>query len=84
QARRRPLVIYGPRGTVSRLERFDSANDYDLLDQPFPLVVREVAPHEEFEIGPHLMARAFKTPHTDESLGIRLTDEHGCTVVYTS
>lgn len=84
QARRRPLVIYGPRGTVSRLERFDRANDYDLLDQPFPLEVREVALHEEFEIGPHLVARTFKTPHTDESLGIRLTDEHGRSVVYTS
>ncbi|WP_352430497.1 MBL fold metallo-hydrolase [Pyrinomonas sp.] len=84
QSRRHPLVIYGPRGTALLLQRLDRANDYDLLDQPFPLEVREVKPDEEFEIGPQLTARAFKTPHTDESLGLRLTDERGRIVVYTS
>ena len=38
----------------------------------------------EFEILPGVRAQTFSTPHTRESLAIRLTDTRGSTVVYTS
>ncbi len=83
--RRRPLVIFGPRGTEKLLRAFDEANNYKLFKQPFPLEVREVAPRAEFEVFRGLRAETFSTPHTRESLAIRLTDEDaGATLVYTS
>lgn len=83
QERRHPLVIYGPRGTRQLLGRFDAANDYGLLKQPFPLEVREVAPGEEFELA-GWRATTLSTPHTGESLALRLADTDGRTFVYTS
>lgn len=84
QQRRKPLRIFGPRGTERLLQSFDEANDYGLFEQPFPTEVREVAPGEEFEVYAGLRARTFKTPHTDESLAVRLTDTAGASLVYTS
>jgi ribonuclease BN (tRNA processing enzyme) len=46
--------------------------------------VREVAPRERFEFWPGLRAETFPTPHTPESLALRLTDEDGASLVYTS
>lgn len=74
QSRRKPLAIYGGRGLRDLLRAFDAANDYGLFKQPFPVEVREVAPRAEFEILPGLRAETFSTPHTRESLAIRLTE----------
>ncbi len=82
--RRKPLLIYGPRGTEKLLRRFDEANDYGLFEQPFPVEVREAAPRAEFELLPGLAAETFSTPHTSESLALRLTDARGPSLVYTS
>lgn len=84
QARRHPLTIYGGRGLAELLRKFDEAGDYGLMKQPFPAEVREVAPGEEFELLPGLRAETFSTPHTGESLALRLTDADGATLVYTS
>ena len=84
QGRERPLVIYGPRGTRRLLQRFDEAGGYKLFEQPFPLEVREVAPRAEFEVFAGLRAETFSTPHTSESLAVRLTDADGASLVYTS
>lgn len=84
QSRRKPLTIFGGRGLKKLLRAFDGANDYRLLKQPFPVEVREVSPRAEFEILPGLRARTFSTPHTRESLAVRLTDERGTSLVYTS
>lgn len=87
QKRRHPLTIYGGRGLKKVLQAFDQANDYQILQQPFPLEIREVAPRAEFEIFPNVRAQTFSTPHTRESLAIRLTEnEHGgsASLVYTS
>ena len=84
QERRKPLHIFGGRGLKKLLEAFDKANDYGLLKQPFPVEVREVAPRAEFAILPGLEARTLSTPHTRESLAIRLTDESGASLAYTS
>jgi len=82
QTRRKPLTITGPRGLGHVIESFDAAYDYGLLTQPFPVEVREVAAEEEFEILPRVTATTLSTPHTDESLALRLAGAH--TFVYTA
>src|SRR5215216_5181554 len=52
--RRKPLTVYGPRGTEKLLRRFDEAYDYGLFEQPFPVEVRELAPRAELELLPGL------------------------------
>lgn len=84
QARRKPLTIFGGDGLKKLFRAFDEANDYRLLKQPFAVDIREVAPHADFEILPGLQARTFSTPHTRESLAIRLTESDGTALVYTS
>ena len=82
--RRKPLTIYGGDGLKKLLKAFDEAGNYNLLKQHFPIEVREVAPLTEFELLPGLRARTLSTPHTRESLAIRLTDEDGASMAYTS
>ena len=84
QQRRQPLNIYGPVGYVEILRAIDESNNYRLLQQPFPVELREVTPGEEFEFLPNLTAVTFSTPHTKESLAIRLKDKGGSVLVYTS
>ena len=84
RGRRKPLFVYGPRGTGELLRRFDEAGDYGLFVQPFPVEVRELAPRAEFELLPGLKGSTFSTPHTSESLALRLTDAGGASLVYTS
>jgi ribonuclease Z len=82
--RRKPLTIFGGRGLKKLFRAFDEANSYKLLKQPFPVEIREVAPRSRFEILPGLQAQTFSTPHTRESLALRLTDTSGVSLVYTS
>ena len=84
QRRRKPLNVFGPSGTKRLLRAFDEVNGYELFEQPFPLEVREVAPRAEFEILPGLRARTFSTPHTRESLALRVEDAGGASLAYTS
>lgn len=84
QARTKRLTVYGPRGTRKLLQRFDEAGGYRIFEQPFPFEVREVSPRTEFEIFEGLRAETFSTPHTSESLAVRLTDADGTSLVYTS
>jgi len=82
--RRKQLRVFGGRGLKQIIETIDQSNDYRLFKQPFPLEVVEVEPGKEFEILPGLKAHTSSTPHTKESLAIRLTDKNGTTIVYTS
>jgi ribonuclease Z len=82
--RRKPLTIYGGRGLKGVVRAFDEANNYKLLQQPFPVEIREIAPRSEFEILKGLHAQTFSTPHTRESLALRLTDYSNASLVYTS
>jgi ribonuclease Z len=84
QQRQKPLSVFGARGLKNLLEAMDQANNYRLFQQPFPLELIEVEPESEFQILPELRARTFSTPHTKESLAIRLTDKTGTVLVYTS
>lgn len=82
--RRKPLRVYSAVGLKKILESIDQANDYRLLKQSFPVELIEVAPGGEFEILPELNATTLSTPHTKESLAIRLKDKSGTVLVYTS
>ncbi len=82
--REKPLRVFGAKGLKNLLDAFDKANDYNLLKQPFPVEITEVEPLEKFEILPDVFAVAAETPHTPESLAIRVEDEAGKTLVYTS
>jgi ribonuclease BN (tRNA processing enzyme) len=84
QQRTKPLRIYGPVGFVGILEAIGQSNDYRLLQQPFPVELKEVEADNEFELLPGVNSVAFSTPHTKESLAIRLKDERGSLLVYTS
>jgi ribonuclease BN (tRNA processing enzyme) len=84
RGRRKPFHVYGPRGTKRLLESFDEAGGYKLFEQPFPFEVREVAPGAEFEVFDGLRASTLSTPHTSESLALRVNDADGASLVYTS
>ena len=84
QKRTKSLKIFGTKGLRKLIENFDKANEYNLLEQPFPLEIIEVEPLESFDITPDAKAVAVKTPHTDESHAIHLRDENDKTLVYTA
>jgi ribonuclease BN (tRNA processing enzyme) len=80
----KPLNIFGGYGLEKLLRAIDEAGHFKLFKQKFPVQFREVAPEASFQILPNLEARTLKTPHTNESLALRLTDERGTSIVYTS
>jgi ribonuclease BN (tRNA processing enzyme) len=81
--RRKPLTIFGGPGLKALFQATDEAGNYRLLDQGFPVEIREIAAGTRFEILPGVQARTFSTPHTSESMAIRLEDS-GAAIVYTS
>ncbi|HKZ77785.1 MAG TPA: MBL fold metallo-hydrolase [Pyrinomonadaceae bacterium] len=83
-SRRRSLHIYGAVGLEKLLKAFDEANHYNLFEQNFAIDVAEIEPGDNFQIVPGLAATTFSTPHTEESLAIRLTDARGLSLVYSS
>ena len=85
QGRRKALKIYGCEGIKKLLQAIDHSNNYELFEQPFPIELHEISAGEaNFEMLPGLRARTFSTPHTRESLAIRLTDNNEASVVYSS
>jgi len=84
ESRTKPLRIFGPVGTSAWLAAIDNANNYRLLQQGFPITIVEVAPGTDFEVFAGLSGRLFSTPHTHESLAIRLTENEETSLVYTS
>ena len=84
QERRKPLKIFGCQGIGKLLTAIDESNNYRLFEQRFPIEISEVSGAAAFEIMPGLRAQTFSTPHTRESIALRLTDKYGVSVVYTS
>ncbi|PWT93620.1 MAG: hypothetical protein C5B55_04205 [Blastocatellia bacterium] len=84
QARTKPLRVVGPKGLHGLLETINNANNYKLLQQPFPVEIVEVETDHPFDFLPQLIGNAVSTPHTTESLALRLTDRAMKTLVYTS
>jgi ribonuclease BN (tRNA processing enzyme) len=87
RSRKKPLQIFGCTGTKKLLAAIDDAHDYRLFELPFPLDLTEVSandPSSRFEIMSGVTATVVSTPHRPESLAVRIADEHGTTVVYSS
>ena len=88
QNRQKPLKILACEGVRNLLTAIDQSNNYGLLDQPFPIELHELSEVKKtggnYEILPGLTAQTFSTPHTRESSAIRLADESGTSLVYTS
>lgn len=82
RTRTEPLKIFAPRGLKKIVEKFSAANDYDLLEQPFPVQFVEVEPLEKFEILKNVEAVAVRVPHTAESLAVHIR-ENDKALVYT-
>ncbi len=84
QNRTKPLRIFGPNGLGEIVKAVNESNDYRLFEQPFAIEMVEVSPDTEFEILPGITANTLSTPHTEESLALRLKDEDSKLFVYTS
>jgi len=85
--RKKPLRIFGCEGIEKLLKAIDGAQNYKLFEQNFAVEIYEFAPTESahpFEMLAGLKAETISTPHRAESLAIRLTDQSGATLVYTS
>ena len=82
--RTKPLKIFGPAGTSRLLDIVDQSNRYRLLEQSFSIEVIEVEAGAHFPMLPGLKAKTLSTPHTAESLALRLTASDGPSLVYTS
>jgi ribonuclease BN (tRNA processing enzyme) len=83
QARTRPLKIYGCAGLARLLKAIDDANNYRLFELPFAIELEEVNDQNGFRLLSNLDAQTFATPHTRESLALRLHDGRH-TIVYSS
>jgi ribonuclease BN (tRNA processing enzyme) len=87
QSRRKPLQIFACLGANELLRAIDDAHNYKLFELPFPLGMTEVSPDDSeqpFEIFNGLTATVLSTPHRPESLALRLVDDRGTTIVYSS
>jgi ribonuclease BN (tRNA processing enzyme) len=82
--RSKALKIFGGAGLLALIETIDESRNYKLFQQRFPVEVIEVEPASEFEILPGVAAKTLSTPHTSESLALRLIDQDSKSFVYTS
>jgi ribonuclease BN (tRNA processing enzyme) len=79
--RQEPLHVWGPVGTRRLFSALAEALGDFLLDPGFPLTVDEITPAASVSLG-DVRLLSHKTPHTAESLALRLEWE-GASVAYT-
>lgn len=84
EGRQKPLRIFGCHGIGNFLRAIDESNNYRLFEQRFLIELHEVSAGADFEMAQDLRAQTFSTPHTHESVALRLTGKDGVSVVYTS
>jgi ribonuclease BN (tRNA processing enzyme) len=84
QHRDKPLRILGPQRLTEVIHAVDNSNNYRLFEQRLKIDIVEVGPGADFEILPGIEATTLSTPHTNESLALRLKDEDSKLFVYTS
>jgi len=84
QTRTKPLSVFGPPGLSDLVHKLNDVNNYRLFEQSFALRVVEVEPGAEFEMLMNVRGSTFSTPHTNESLALKLIDKDRRSIVYTS
>jgi ribonuclease BN (tRNA processing enzyme) len=70
--RSQPLEILGPVGLAALLQKTSELYDANLFRQDFPVSIRELRPGDAVTLGDGVTLRVAKTPHTDESLAVRV------------
>jgi ribonuclease BN (tRNA processing enzyme) len=76
------LEMVGPKGLEALVRSFADLYKMKLLEQEFPLEFREVDPGDSLDLGGGVRLRTAKTPHTPESMAVRVEYE-GKSVCYT-
>jgi ribonuclease BN (tRNA processing enzyme) len=71
-SRSEPLELVGPPGIEFLLHSYVGLYKMKLNEQEFPLLVREVEPGRDLRLTSSLLLRTTKTPHTAESMAVRL------------
>lgn len=80
--RSEPLTLVGPAGLEFLLQGLVGLYKMRLLEQEFPLELRELEPGGSLDLGGGASLRVAKTPHTGESLAVRI-DAGGRSLGYT-
>ena len=81
-ARSEPLTLMGPQGLDDVIAGLKQAFGSSLFDTRFPVELRILAPGDRVALGPETILSAAKTPHTVESLAVRI-DSRGGSACYT-
>jgi ribonuclease BN (tRNA processing enzyme) len=80
--RTKPLTLMGPVGLEALVRHLATLYQQKLVEQEFPLLFREVSPGETVALSDDVTLHAEKTPHTKESLSVKLSANQK-TMVYT-
>jgi ribonuclease BN (tRNA processing enzyme) len=71
--RREPLTVIGPHGLDRVMEGFRQAFGEKLFEPKFPVNLQLLAPGDTVALSADCQLAVSKTPHTDESLAVRVT-----------
>lgn len=82
KGREKPLTLVGPQTLDRVMAGLKQAFGGNLFEPKFPVEVRLLAPGERMRIGAHSQLSVAKTPHTNESLAVRI-DSGNRSVCYT-
>jgi ribonuclease BN (tRNA processing enzyme) len=80
--RAEPFTLLGPRGLNRVMDGLKFAFGSNLFETKFPVNVRLLAPGEKIELGRDSTLSVAKTPHTRESLAVRI-ESGGRALCYT-
>ena len=72
EVRETPMDVWGPVGTRTLFETLSAALGGYLTDPGFPVAIHEMKPDDSIGLGLGLELSTHKTPHTAESLAVRI------------
>jgi ribonuclease BN (tRNA processing enzyme) len=72
--RDKPLVVIGPCGLDCVMDGLRHAFGEKLFAPKFPVILKMLEPGERVELSDKITLAVTKTPHTNESLAVRVTD----------
>jgi ribonuclease BN (tRNA processing enzyme) len=80
--RTEPLTVIGPQGLDGVMAKLDEALGPKLFEPRFPVNLKLLAPGESIRFDSGATLSVAKTPHTNESLAVRI-DSNGKSICYT-